>query len=154
MAYLKEELSFIWSLLMSLPPLVKPNGSHSIPVFVLGEDALEALQNLDHALRLPHEDINEIKSALRAVFDALYFPASISEAFQSVIKAYPLLQFLVYRFITPAGGYSPIELIPPHLAKMQYCIRLRAIYRINLEVGKSIKEWEGYVVHFFWGMYG
>ena len=107
---------------MSLPPLVKLKGSHSVPLFILGKDALAALQNLDCALHLAKEDISQIKSALRVVFDALYYPESISEAYKSVIKAYPILQFLIYRFLTTAGVYSPVELIPPHLAKMQYCI--------------------------------
>jgi hypothetical protein len=60
-------------------------------------------------------------SARRVVFDALYFPELISEAYKSAIKAYPVIQFLVYRFLTPAGIYSPLKLIPPHLAKIQHC---------------------------------
>jgi len=71
--YLKEELSLIWSLLMSLPTLVNPKGSHSASLFVLGRDTVAALQNLDCALRLRQEDISKIKSALHVVFDALYY---------------------------------------------------------------------------------
>ena len=147
MKYLKEELSLIWSLLMSLPPLVKPKGSHSVPLFIFGKDASAALQKLDCTLRLAQEDISQIKSALRVVFDALYYPESISEAYKSAIRAYPILQFLIYKFLTTAGIYSPIELIPPHLAKMQYCIRLRALHRIDLEVQTiSIGDWKRYVI--------
>ena len=137
---------------MSLPTLVNPKGSHSASLFVLGRDILAALQNLDCALRLGQEDISEIKSALRVVFDALYYPESISEAYKSAIKAYPILQFLIYKFLTMAGTYSPVELIPPHLAKMQYCIRLRALHRIDLEVQKiSIGDWKRYVFCLFRG---
>ena len=146
MAYLKEELSLIWSLLMSLPSLVNPKGSHSVSLFILGRDALAALQNLDSTLHLAQEDISKIKSALCVVFDALYYPESISEAYKSPIKAYPILQFLIYKFLTTAGIYSPIELIPPHLEKMQHCIRLCSGHHINLEVQKSsIGDWKRYV---------
>lgn len=150
MVYVKEELSLIWSLLMSLPPLINPKGSHSDPLFVLGKDTLEALKNLDCILRLAQEDISEIKSALRVVFNTLYYPESISEAYTSTIKAYPILQFLIYKFLTTGGVYSPVELIPPHLAKMQYCIRLRALHRIDLDIEKiSGGDWERYVFHSF-----
>ena len=152
MTYLKEELSLIWSLLMSLPPLTNPKGSHSVSLFILGRDALAALQDLNYALRLAQEDINKIKSALRVVFDALYYPESISEAYKSPIKAYPILQFLIYKFLTTAGVYTPIELIPPHLAKIQHCIRLRSVHRIDLEVQKTSvpsQDWKRYVFRSF-----
>ena len=80
MIYLKEELSLIWSLLMSLPPLIELKGSHSVPLFIFGKDASAALRNLDCALLTAQEDIGQIKSALRVVFNALYYPKSISEA--------------------------------------------------------------------------
>jgi hypothetical protein len=146
MAYLKEELSLVWSLVTSLPPPVNPKGSHSIPLFVLGADALAALQDLDCALCLAKEDISKIKLALRVVFNALYYPESTSEAYKSAIKAYPVLQFLIYKFLTTTGVYSPLELIPPHLAKMQHCIRLRAVHRIDLEVQKlPTEDWKRFV---------
>jgi len=51
-----------------------------------------------------------------------------------------------------AGIYSLLELIPPHLAKMQYCIQLRALHRIDLEVQKiSIGDWKRYVLPSFRG---
>ena len=146
MKYLKAELSLIWSLLRSLPPPIKQKHSNSTPLFILGKDIVEALQNLDCALSLAQEDIGQIKSALRVLFDALYYPESTSEAYKSVIRAYPILQFLIYEFLTPAGIYSPTELIPPHLAKMQYCIRLHSLYRIDLEVKKLPGgDWNRYV---------
>jgi hypothetical protein len=150
MAYLKEEVSLIWSLLMSLSLFVNLKGSHSVSLFILGGDALTALQNLAGILHLAQEDISKIKSALRVVFNTLYYPESFSEAYKSPIKAYPILQFLIYRFITTAGIYSPVELIPPHLAKMQYCIRLRSVHRIDLEVKKrSTEDWKRYVLRSF-----
>ena len=147
MGYLKEELSLIWRLLGSLPPPIEQKGSHSVPFFILGTEILKALRNLERALSLPREDISQIKSALRIVFDALYYPESTSEAYKSVIRAYPILQFLIYEFLTAAGIYSPIELIPPHLSKMQYCIRLRSLYRIDLDVKNLVfgGDWNRYV---------
>jgi hypothetical protein len=152
MAYLKEELSLIWSLLMSLPQLINPKDSHSVSLFSLERDALAALQNLDSVLHLAEEDISKIKSALRVVFNALYYPESNFEAYKSPIKAYPILQFLIYKFLTTAGIYSPVELIPPHLAKMQHCIRLHSVHPINLEVQKtSTGDWNRYVFYSFLG---
>jgi hypothetical protein len=107
-------------------------------LFILKEDALAALQNLDCILHLAQKDISEIKFALRVVFDSLYFPELISEAYKLAIKAYPVLQFLIYRFLTLAGIYSPLELIPPHLAKMQHCIRLQALHRMILKFKKHL----------------
>jgi hypothetical protein len=145
MKYLKEELSLIWTLLMVLP-----SHSHSESIlFIFDASTLAALQNLDCVLHSAQEDIDQIKSALRVVFDALYYPESISEAYKSTIRAYPILQFLIYKFLTTAGIYSPIELIPPHLAKMQYCIRLRALHRIDLEVRKMDSDWKRYVYYSF-----
>jgi hypothetical protein len=108
---------------------------------------LAAFQNLDCILHYGQEDISETKSALRIVFDALYFPELISEAYKTAIKANLVIQFLIYGFLTPAGIYSPLKLIPPHLAKMLHCTRLRALHQIDLEVQKtSIGDWKRYVL--------
>ena len=59
---------------MSLLLLVNPKGSHSVPLFILGENALAALQNLDCTLHLVQEDItgSKIMSALHVIFNVLY----------------------------------------------------------------------------------
>ena len=94
---------------MSLLLLVNPKGSHSIPLFILRENALAALQNLDCTLHLVQEDITgrKIMSALHVVFNALYFTESMPEAYKSVVtklKDHILFQLLEFTYESSYDG--------------------------------------------------
>lgn len=102
------------------------------PLFVLGDTHMEALSSLRNALKSK----KNLPEALRSVLNTLYFPnqAQRDRGYIQPIRAFPILQYLSFAFLTDDGNYLPIHRIPPLLAQHQYCIRLRGLYKINEEV--------------------
>jgi hypothetical protein len=112
--------------------------------FLLTPEHEKSFEDLDKSL-VGSFNAARITKALRRVFDLLYFP-SVEErerAYHKPIHVYPLLQFIAYSFVNSEGAYHPIHILPPILAKHQYSVRLRGLYKINDQVTKNNnKKWQ------------
>jgi hypothetical protein len=120
----------------STPPSPSP------PLFILNDTLIKSLQNLRNLLSSSRKSERQIEGALRVVFDKLYFPdeEERNSAYQKPVHVFPILQFIIFCFITSDGAYQPIHRLPPILAWHQYCIRLRGLHRINKEIEAKNKE--------------
>ena len=142
--YVTAELRLIWSLLQFNKGLPSALHQSEPPIYVLGEDVKTALAQLEVALKKHNHKELATEVALRKLFDLLYFPSDKERdaSYHSAIATYPVLQFIIYQFITAEGTYEPIHQLPPTIAKFQYCMRLHGLYRIDQEIKKTgQKHW-------------
>lgn len=133
--YCMAEFRFIWTLLQfNNSSKEKKTVGNFTPLFILSKAHQKSLRELNEALR--DKDETQIEKVLRTLYDLLYFPSQEErdQAYKKPVHIYPLLQYIVFTFITPEGAYHPIHLLPPPLSRYQYCIRLHGLHRINQEV--------------------
>ncbi len=109
----------------------KPDRSGSPPLFSLDKTLRDLLHKLGKAL---NSNLDAVEDALRGVLDNLYFPPQENreQSYQKAVHAFPVLQYIIYSFVSSDGSYLAIHRLPPILAAHQYCFRLRGLHRRSL----------------------
>lgn len=118
-------------------------------LFILSDTVLASLQILRKALNARNP--RNVEDALRTLFDNLYFPSKEERdrAYRRPVHVFPILQFIIFSFITSNGAYQQIHRLPPMLSQHQYCLRLRGLHCINNEiVANGTKDWRRSDIHF------
>lgn len=150
--YATAEFRLVWTLLQFSASKSSNNndcGDSSPPLFILTDTLLDLLGKLDKALRCRNQDT--VEDALRGVLNNLYFPPKESrdQGYHLPIQVFPVLQYIIFTFISEDGTYQPIHRLPPILAAHQYCFRLRGLHCINKIVLKHrLDGWRRYEVLF------
>ncbi|KAJ3502694.1 hypothetical protein NLJ89_g8769 [Agrocybe chaxingu] len=121
-SYTLMETKLVWALL-------RARGMEESPfVFTQGQD--EGLCKLDGLLKTSPSSM-EARTALEDVLKSVYFPDHTSTHGENKFYS-PVVAFAALQVWDPKeGGYISTFLIPPILAKLQYCMRLRSIRKLH-----------------------